>query len=303
MLTSFRRILKFAWSDFIRHSGNNFAAIFVLAVPIMLATSLFIFQGLSQFIVSGIQSKIDITAYFNAGTKEEDIMNVKGQILKLSPDIKQVEYVSSDQAMKEFNDRHKDNPDFIKAVDEVGANPFLPSLNIVTSQAYQYKQISDFLQTDGFSSIINKVDYSQKKDTIEKFYNVTSGINKGGLILSIILFVIALIVVLNTIKLSIDASKEEITSMKLVGASNWFIRGPFIIQGAICGLIAFLICFIASGAVFYFLSPNLEIVIPGFNIFDYFLSNFGFVLLIQVGFGVGLGALASFILVRSYLKV
>jgi len=303
MFTSFKRVVKFAWSDFIRHSGNNFAAIFVLAVPILLATSLFIFQGLSQFVVSQIQSKIDITAYFNPDTKEQDILNVKDQIMKLSPHIKQVEYVSSDQAMKEFNDRHKDNPDFIAAEEEVGTNPFLPSLNIVTDQAYQYKNISDFLQSDGFSSIINKVDYSQKKDTIEKFYSITANINKSGYVLSIVLFVIALIVVLNTLKLSIEGSKDEITSMKLVGASNWFIRGPFIVQGAICGLVAFLVCFVASGAVFYFLAPSLEIIVPGFNVFNYFLSNFEFVLLIQVGFGVGLGALASFILVRSYLKV
>ena len=85
---------------FLLHSGNNFAAVFVLAIPILLATSLFIFQGLSQFVVSGIQSKIDITAYFNPGTKEQDILNVKDQILKLSPDIKQVEYISQDQANK-----------------------------------------------------------------------------------------------------------------------------------------------------------------------------------------------------------
>lgn len=303
MFTTFKRVLKFAWSDFARNRGNNFAAIFVLVVPILLATSLFIFQGLSQYIVSEIQTKIDVTAYFNSDAKEADILNVKAQILKLSPDIKQVDYISKEQALKEFNDRHKDNPDFTKAIDEIGANPFLPSLNIVTSQAYQYQKISDFLQSDGFSSIINKVDYSQKKDTIDKFYSITSNINEGGLILGIILFVIALIVVLNTIKLSIDNSKEEITSMKLVGASNWFIRGPFIIQGAICGLLAFLVCFIASGLALYSMASNLEILVPGFNIFHYFLSNFGIVFLIQIGFGVGLGALASFFLVRSYLKV
>jgi len=303
MLTSIKRVLKFACNDFSRNRGNNVAAIFVLVIPILLATSLFVFQGLSQNIISQIQSKMDVTAFFKEDAAEEDILMVRDELLGVSSEIKSIQYVSKEKALQDFTDRHKDNPDFMQALEEVGINPFLPSLNILTEQSYQYEKISSFLESGPFSQLIEKVDYSQKKDTIEKFNNISSDINKFGFILGGVLFLIAILVVLNTIKLSIDNSKDEITAMRLVGASDWFIRGPFIIQGVICGFIAFLICLIASGTAAYFLSPKLEIMAPGFSIFSYFINSLGIIALIQIGFGVGLGVLAGFILVRSYLKV
>ena len=303
MFTNFKRILKFAWSDFSRSRANNVAAIFVLVIPILLATSLFIFQGLSRFVISEIQSKMDITAFFKEDVAEEDILRVRDELLGLSSEIKNIQYVSKEKALQDFLERHKDNPDFMQALEEVGINPFLPSLNILTEQPYQYEKVSAFLESGPFSQLIEKVDYSQKKDTIEKFNSISSNVNKFGLVLGLVLFLIAILVVLNTIKLSIDKSKDEITTMRLVGASNWFIRGSFIVQGMICGFIAFLICLIVSGAVAYFLSPKLEVLAPGFSIFNYFIANLGIIALIQIGFGVGLGILAGFILVRSYLKV
>jgi cell division transport system permease protein len=246
---------------------------------------------------------MDVTAFFKEGVVEQDILNVKDEILKLSPEIKEVQYVSKEEALRNFSERHKDDPDFAKALEEVGVNPFLPSLNIVTDQPLQYEKVSTFLETGPFSQLIKKVDYSQKRETIERFFNITSNINRFGIILAAVLFLIAILVVLNTIRLSIDNSRDEITAMKLVGASNWFIRGPFIIQGVLCGLIAFLICLIISGTVIYLLSPKLEILVSGFSIFGYFLKNIGIISLIQLGFGTGLGVLASFIIVRGYLKV
>lgn len=303
MFISLKRILKFAFLDFSRHRGNNFAAILVLAVPILLATSLFVFQGLSKFIIFQIQEKIDITAYFKETATEEDILMVKDELLKLSSEIKNVQYVSREQALQKFTERHKDNPDFMKALEEVGGNPFLAALNIKTEDPFQYEKVSTFLSGGPYSQLIEKVDYSQKKETIEKIFTITSNINKFGFGLGIVLFLIAILVVLNTIKLAIDSSKDEITAMRLVGAPNWFIRGPFIIQGAICGFTAFLICLVITGLAVYFIGPKVEVLVPGFGLFNYFMTNILVILAIQVGFGVGLGIIASFILVRSYLRV
>lgn len=303
MLTSLKRIIKFAWKDFKRNPGSNFAAIFVLVIPIIVATSLLAFQGISNSIINQIQEKIDVTAYFKDGATEEDILGVKTELLKLSNEIKDVQYVSKEQALNDFKERHKDDPDFLKALDEVGGNPFLASLNIKTEDPLQYEKVTNYLTSGPFADLIEKVDYSQKKDTIERVFSITSNVNRFGFIIGAVLFLIAILVVLNTIKLAIDNSKDEITAMKLVGASNWFIRGPFIIQGIICGVVAFLICIFASGLIAYFLTPKVGALVSGFSLFSYFLSNFWMVLLIQIGFGVVLGALASFILVRSYLRV
>ena len=102
----------------------------------------------------------------------------------------------------------------------MGDNPFLPSLNITTNgDPSQYAQVANILQTSDFSNLIDNVDFSQKKDTIEKIYSITSNINMFGIILGVILIIVAILVVFNTIKLAIENSKEEIATMRIVGAS------------------------------------------------------------------------------------
>jgi cell division transport system permease protein len=304
MLTNFKRVLSFAANDFSRNKGISIAAIFVLTIIIMLVTGLFFFQGIVNYVTSEIQNKIDITAYFKDGTQEQDILNVKAEILKMSPDIKNIEYVSKDQALAFFNEKHKDNAVLSKALQEVGDNPFLPSLNITTNgDPSQYASVSNILQTSDFSDLIDKVDFSQKKGTIEKVYSITSNMNTFGLILAAILIIVAIPVVFNTIKLVIENSKEEISTMKIVGASDWFVRGPFIIQGIIYGIIAFLICILLSGTFAYFLSPKISVILPGFDTFGYFLTNWWILVLIQLGFGMVVGAISAFIVVKKYLKV
>lgn len=304
MLTNFKRIFNFALQDFSRNKGISAAAVFVLVVTIMLVTGLLFFHGASQFLISEIQDRIDITAYFKEGVEEQDILSAREEILKISPNIKNVEYVSKDQAMQIFNEKHKDNAVLSKALEEVGTNPFLPSLNITTNgDPAQYAEISNVLQTANFSKFIDKVDFSQKKDTIEKVFSITSNINNFGIALSIILAILAMLVVFNTIKLAVDSSREEISTMRIVGASDWFVRGPFIIQGAIYGFIACIISLLISGIFAYLLSSKISAVLPGFNTFGYFLSNIGILILIQLLFGAGVGIISSFIVVKKYLDV
>jgi len=304
MFTNLKRVLTFAVNDFSRNKGISIAAIFVLTIIIMLVTGLFFFQGIAGYLASKIQDKIDITAYFKDGAQEQDILNVKAEILKMSPKIKNIEYISKDQALASFNEEHKNDAVLNQALQEVGSNPFLPSLNITTNgDPSQYSAIATILQTSDFSNLIDSVDFSQKKDIIEKVYSIISNINTVGLILGIVLIFVAILIIFNTIKLAIENSSDEISTMKIVGASNWFIRGPFVIQGIIYGVIAFLICFLLSGISAYFLSPQISAALPGFDMFSYFLTNWWIFVLIQLGFGAGVGIISSFIVVRKYLEV
>jgi len=304
MLKNFKRIINFAISDFVRNKGISIAAIFVLTITILLITGLLFFQGAAGYLTSQIKDKIDITAYFKDGIQEKDILSAKEKLLSEVPNIKSIEYVSKDQALAFFNEKHKDDPVLAKALQEVGSNPFLPSLNITTNgDSLQYASIAETLQTADFSEMIDKVDFSQKKDTIEKIYSVTSKINFFGLILGVVLILVAILVVFNTIKLVIENSKEEISTMKIVGASDWFVRGPFAIQGIIYGVIAFLISILLSAVFAYFLSPQVSTVLPGFNMFRYFLTNSWIFVLIQLGFGVGVGAISALIVVKKHLDI
>lgn len=304
MFTNTNRVIKFAINNFRRNRGISVATIFVLVVAILLVSALFFFQGAAAYLTAEIRNKIDITAYFNDGTSEDDILIIKDEIQKMSPNIQSIEYVSKDQALATFNEKHQEDAVLQRALLEVGENPFLPSLNITTNgDPAQYEEVASTLQTSAFSKFIYKVDFSQKRDTIEKVYSLTKNINLAGSVLGVILIILSALVVFNTIKLAIENSKDEIATMKIVGASDWFIRGPFIVEGVIYGIIAFLICIMLSGLAAFAISPKISVIMPGFSLFSYFLTNLWIFALIQLVFGIGVGVISSFIVVKKYLDV
>jgi len=303
-MSNLKRVFSFALSDFYRHKGISISAIFILTLTTLLVTGLFLMRGTSNYLITVIQDKIDITAYFKEEAQEQEMLDARDEILKSTPNIKSVEYISKEDALGDFLDKHKGSDVFSKALSEVGGNPFLPSLNIVTKDdTSQYEQIANVLESEKFSKIIEKVDFSEKKATIDKVFSITSSVSRIGLITGLILVLTAIFVVFSTMKLIINNSKEEISTMKIVGASHWFIKAPFVIEGGIFGLIAFIICLFITILLVYFSSGLLSVIMPGFSLLIYFFSNFFIIILIQLVTAIGLGVLASFMVVNKYLRV
>ncbi len=301
MLISLKRIIRSGWLNFSRNKGLSLATIFIMVMTISLVTSLFLFRDITQFLISSLQEKVDISVYFKEATQEEDILRFREEINKI-PEVKNVEYVSRETALERFTQRYKDNQVIMESLAEVG-NPLLASLNIKAWEASQYMTVTNFLETSSYKNLIDKVDYYQRKPVIERIFSITSTINKTGIGFSLILAIVAILVAFNTIRLAIYNSKEEISVMRLVGASNWFIRGPFLVQGAISGFAAAIITLLIFTGALFFLSPKLEILFPGLNIFNSFTGNLGMLFLIQIFTGVGLGVVSSIIAIRKYLKV
>ena len=301
MLVLLKRIIRSGWLNFSRNSGLSLATIFIMVMTISLVTSLFLFRDITQFLISGLQEKVDISVYFKEAVPEEDILRFGEEINKI-PEVKNVEYVSREAALESFTQRYKDNPVIMESLAEV-ENPLLASLNIKAREASQYMTVTNFLETSSYKNLIDKVDYYQRKPVIERIFSITSAINKTGIGLSLILAIVAILVAFNTIRLAIYNSKEEISFMRLVGASDWFIRGPFLVQGAISGFAAAIITLLIFTGALFFLGPKLEILFLGLNIFNSFTGNLGILFLIQIFTGVGLGVVSSIIAIRKYLKI
>ena len=302
MLISFKRIVKIGYNNFFRSFGLNFASVFVILAVVCLASSLFIFNSAVNILINQVKEKVDVSVYFVEDAATEDIMAIKSEVAK-APQIKDIEYVPKEKALEQFVEKHKDDPTIMESLNEIGVNPFLASLNIRAWDASQFEQITKLLEGESYQKIIEKVDYYQRKPVIEKVFSITSDINKGGLALSIILGVVAALIAFNTIRIAISNSSEEVSVMRLVGASNWFIRGPFLIQGVFAGLISVIICFIIISSVCYGLDSPIRAIAPDISTFGIFLNNFWILLLIQIATGIGLGAISSGIAVRKYLKV
>jgi len=304
MFTSLKRIIKSGWKSFFRDRGLAAATVFILVLAISLATSLFLFRGVSQFIISLIEQKADISVYFKQEVfvPEEEILKIKDELAKI-PEVKEIEYISHEEAVKKFLERYPEerSPHITRGVKETGGVLNLASLNIKAAEAAQYAAIAKFLETAPFKNLID-VDYYPRKPLIERIFSLTSTLNRAFLLFSIILAAAAILITFNTIRLAIYNSGEEIKIQRLVGASNWFIRGPFLVQGVISGVIAGLICLLIFSLMSRGLSLKIETFFPGLNIFQFFVSNFWTIVLIQFATGIFLGVVSSFLATRRYLK-
>lgn len=301
-MITLKRILKFGWQNFFREGGISAATVFILIITIFLVSSLFLFQKTSQFLISQLQEKVDISVYFKEDALEDDILKIKKELSTI-PEVKSVKYVSKEEAIQVFTKRHKDNPVLMESLAEVGRNPFLASLNIKAWQADQYQTVADYLKNPRFENLIEKVDYYQRKPLIERIFSLTAAANKTGILLSLILVIVAILVTFNTIRLAILNQTEEIKIQRLVGASNWFIRGPFLVQGTISGILAGLFSLLIFSLVCWLLSPKIEFFFPDLKLFSFFTENFWTIFFLQFLTGISLGVISSLIAIRRYLKI
>ncbi|MFH1423824.1 MAG: permease-like cell division protein FtsX [Candidatus Nealsonbacteria bacterium] len=302
MSASFKRIVKSGWLGFRRNSGLSLATVFIMVMAISLVTALFLLQKTSDYLVVTLSEKVDMAVYFSEEPSTEQIDTIQKELAGL-PEVKNLEYISKEEALAKFVDRHEGEQVIMDSLEEVGGNPLLASLNIKAFEATQYAAISSFLNSASFNDLISKVDYNEKRPAIDKMFSLTSTVSNTGIALSIVLAVVAVLIAFNTVRIAIYNSRDEIETMRLVGASNWFIRGPFLVQGMIGGVLAVLITFLVFGAALWFLSPKIDMVIPGLHLYSYFFGSFLMVIILQLAAGVGLGAVASWLAMRKYLKV
>ncbi len=303
MITILSRIIRYGVDNFWRNGILSTATVVIMALALFVFHSLILFRYVTNQAVFSVQDKIDISVYFKSTTSEDQILSVKQSVESL-PEIKSVEYVSRDGALETFKETHKDDAALSQAINELTANPLLASLNIKAKDSGQYAAIASKLEgSKAISDLIDSITYAKNQGVIERLNAIIGTINRVGFLLTLILAAIACLMVLSTIWLAIFSNREEIMIMRVVGASNAFVRGPYIIQGVIAGLLGSVISIVVAAPIVYYISPALEKFVNGLNLFHYFLSSFFFLFLYQILFGVFMGAFASYIAIRKYLKL
>jgi len=302
MLTNFFRVFKFGWQEFLRNVGISLGTIFIMFIALSLVAGTLFFKGISESLITTLKEKIDISVYFKPDTKEEDIFKTREK-LENFPEVEEVDYVSREKALEIFKEKHKDDPQIMEALNEIGNNPLPASLNIKASSAQSYAAISNFLEKGEFKNLVDKVNYKQNKLIIEKLFSILSTVKKGGLVTNLLLILIAVVVTLNTIRLAIYAKKREIEIMKLVGATDGFVRGPFLVQGLLLGLFAGFFSFMVFYVINLLFPSQGSLIFAELGFLNFFEKNILLFLLIQVGGGIVLGAVSSLVAVQRYLKV
>ncbi len=304
-MKEFTRIVKAGFINFSRSGIVSWAAVLVVTITLSVIVSILLLQSVLNFSLDQIKNKVDVTIYFNVGVSEDNILALEESIKKL-PEVKEVSYTSAEEALALFRERHKSDYPTIQALDEIGENPLGAYLNVRAKEISQYESIANFLKSDnalmlGSASIIDKVDYHQNKLVIERLSNIINGAQKLGFIVTLLLIFISIIIAFNTIRLTIFISKEEIGVMRLVGASKTRVRGPFMVEGAIYGIIATLITMLVFWPITAWLGRNMTDFL-GLNMYEYFFSNLFQIFVITLLSGVLLGMISSFLAIRKYLN-
>lgn len=301
MWTSFKRIIKWAFKNFWRNGWLSTATVSIMTLTLLVITVLLMVNIIANAVLENLEKKIDISVYFKLETSEEEILDVKSQLEELE-EVDSIAYTSQEEALINFKEKHKDNPILLQSLEELEINPLEASLNIKARETSQYASINQFLEGVYYQDVIDKVNYMQNKEVIDKLSGIILDVKTAGLGLTILLALIVFLVTFNSIRLAIYSSREEISVMRLVGATNWFIRGPFIVEGILYGIIATIATLAILYPVFYFLSPKISGFLPIGDIFAYFQANLLSFLLLLLGIGIILGGFSSLIAVRKYLK-
>lgn len=301
-MVTLSRIIKYGWQAFLRNGWLSLSTISIMILAALVFEGLILFNVMGKTALTSIQNKIDISVYFKSTVDEDSILNMKRSLEGLK-EVSSVEYISREQALEEFRVRHEDEETITQTLAELDENPLLASLNVKAEDPSEYAAIASYLENQNLSDVVEKVTYAQNQVVIDRLVGLIDTMKKGGITLTVFLAFLAVTVTFNTIRLAIFSNREQIGIMRLVGASNVFIRGPYTVEGIIYGIIAGIAGFLILIPVISFLSPYVGRFIPELVLSDYFQVHFFTLLLYQLLFCVVLGIVSSIIATRRYLQL
>ncbi|MFH1188780.1 MAG: permease-like cell division protein FtsX [bacterium] len=302
MATTLYRILKHGFQNFWRQRLLSIATLIVMILALLVFEGLTISSFVGKTALNTIQDKIDISVYFETTAAEDKILDIK-RTLQTLEEVKSVDYISRHDALELFKERHKDDETISKALEELGDNPLSASLNIKAKNPEQYSVIASYLENDALQGFVKSVDYNQNKVVIDRLTAMINVVRQVGVALIVALTFAAILVTFNTILLAIYSNKEEIGIMRLVGASDFFIRGPYIVEGILYGVISAILSTAITAPIVFFVSPYMHVFISSMDLAAYFTGNIFSLFGYQLLFGIGIGVISSIIAIRKYLKV
>lgn len=300
------RIFKTGFINFMRNAWLSAAAIAVMVITLSIILFSFIARATFNNTIAQINDKINISVYL-----EDNLTVVQRDKLindvRQNSDVKTVNYISKNQALKRYRDQNKDNTNLLSAISQTD-NPLPASLDIKPKDPNQLSSLKTLLDRSDIQKLQSApTSYSgDRKEAIDKITHATNFFQQAGLIGIIIFALISMLIIFNTIRMAIFNRREELGIMRLLGASSWFIRGPFIVETMIYGLVAAVLSVLICSSLFSLSSTTFEASTLGLLDIkfanNYFTSHYWFILLTQIAIGIIIGAVSSYSATRRYLK-
>lgn len=300
MVTSVRRIFKAGFIGFWRNAYVSMASIFVITIALFVIGSTMLIDQLLGASMAQLQAKVDINVYFVTTAPQEEIDTLINSV-KALPDVERVTYTSREDALAEYRTKNQNDSVAIQALDELRENPLGSTIAIQAKETSQYESINRYLEEQK-NPIIDEINYTKNRDSIGKLSSIIGAVEQASFVALMVLIMASVLITFNTIRLAIFTAKEEISIMRLVGASNMYIRGPFMLQGVMYGVVSGVVALLILYPIVLWLGPKTALFFE-INIFDYFVNNFAYIFSVLVGIGVALGLVSSVLAITRYLRV
>lgn len=303
VMLTFWRIFKRGFRNLFRNAWLSVAATAIMAVTLTIV-SFFVFSGLllrSQ--LNAIKDKINLTIFVTDEAKLDDIKNLQAKLIG-DNNVVSVEYISKTDALNKLSARSEKDKEIAKIAAEIG-NPLQPSLEVKVRDPAKINQVADIAEKGDFAKFVADTSYDEdRKKIVDRIVNFSNGMAKTGSIISIAFLTIALMIIFNTIRMAIYTRREEIEIMKLVGATNWFIRGPFIVEGAMYGVIGACVATVIDiGLLNFSKSFVTNFLFSANDVLQFFFSRAPYFIIGIFFLGIIIGAVSSLMAISRHLKL
>jgi len=298
--------MKSGFVGFWRSAYVSLSSVYVITIALFVIGITILLDQMLTVSLQNLQSKVNINVYFTTTADEGEIFAFQKSLESL-PDVVSVEYTSREESLNRYRELSQNDAVALQALEELGTNPLGAILTVQAASTAQYENIAAYIReqkdlTDEGASLIQRDNYLDIQTAIDRLTAIIGAVERGSFMTMIILILAAVLITFNTIRLAIYTAREEIAVMRLVGASNMYIRGPFLIQGILYGLLSAIFALAIIYPLVVWLGPAAEEYLE-FNIYTYFIEDFSRLLLILVGIGISLGLVSSLLAIARYLKV
>jgi len=301
------RIFLAGATNFVRNAWLSIAAMAVMVVTLSIVLFSFIANATFSHTIQDIRDRIDVSVYLRDDITVEQRAELTNQLQGLS-NVRAVEYVSKDQALADYLKLNEENVDLQLAISQTD-NPLPASLRLKLHNPDLINEIKQFLDQPEIKELqSDETSYAgDRKEAIDNISRATSFIQKAGIAGVLLFAMISVLIIFNTIQMAIFNRRDELSIMRLLGASRWYIRGPFLVESALIGVLSALIAVGISKAIFAIASGTLGA--STFGLLDiaysgiFFSNNFWPILAIVLGMGVLIGIGSSFVATQRYLSL
>ncbi len=306
-LLTFLRMFKYGFDSFLRNSWLSVAATAVMTITLLIIFTTFVAQNVLNDTVEALRNKVDMSIYLKTDTTDQDAANIIVELKKLSS-VKSVSYISAESARNQIIEANKADNNVLDAIKEA-ANKNPATLRIVVNDINNTAQLQNFVDDNAALKDHLNPDYKpsfagERRNTIQSIARAVDFAQKAGIAAGTVFMIISALIIFNTIRMAIFNRREEIQMMKLIGANQAFIRGPFLVEASIYGVIA---AIIAAGAGTWALfssaslltsyqiavQPTIDLIIKGAPLFV-----FGMIVI-----GSLIGIISSLFATYRHLKI